>query len=56
MVAALVMLGGGQRSYRVQVPGLGRLTGERQQASLVPGLPPQVLGVRSLLTGEVAAR
>ena len=46
MVAALVMLGGGQqRSYRVLVPGLGRLTGERQQASLVPGLPPQVLGV-----------
>ena len=45
MVAALVMLGGGQRSYRVQVPGLGRLTGERQQTSLVPGLPPQVLGV-----------
>ena len=45
MVAALVMLGGGQRNYRVQVPGLGRLTGERQQTSLVPGLPPQVLGV-----------
>ena len=45
MVAALVMLGGGQRSYRVLVPGLGRLTGERQQTSLVPGLPPQVLGV-----------
>ena len=34
------------------VPGLGRLTGERQQASLVPGLPPQVVGVPTLATAR----